>query len=120
MANVLQVDAHLVLEPSVRSAAKQRERRQFVPIPFEWSLKSLLDPKFSLRGSTILAHTIFYGDPAPFVFAQRGINDLMLAYNMSMNDRQVLLVNLPFPPKLAQLAGGIVALGHNRDAAGFA
>src|SRR6185503_4444100 len=79
-----------------------------------------LDPKRCLRWCAVRSHAILDGDAAPLVLGQRRVNHAAFRSHMAMNDGVILLLHRAAFPNPAQFKSGVIALGHNRDAAGLA
>src|SRR5450432_1322645 len=84
------------------------------------TIKSSFDPKFRLRKRAIGTHTIFDGDGAALVLAQRRVNDPLLRRHMALDDGGIFFFNGAAFQDFSQFAGDFGIFGDDDHAAGFA
>ena len=84
------------------------------------SRKPAFDTEFGLGGGAVGADAVFDGDAALLVFAQRGVDDAMVAGHEAVDDGEVFFLDGTGFPDFAEFTGGFRIPGDDNNAAGFA
>ena len=113
MADVLEVNADLMLATGDRSHAQPRE---FFIITFELPLR----PVARLRRVTIIAHAIFHRHFTGVVSTERGIDGAFAFRHVTVHDGPVLFLHLAAFPQFAELTRHFICFAHAHHAASFA
>jgi len=110
---MLEMNADLMFASGPRQQPEQGELSSVAD-------KSFLHKKFCLCRCSIRTHTIFDGDDARFVFAERRVNHPLLRRNVTVNDGDVFFLYGARLPNFSQFASSQNCFSDDHEPRSFA